>query len=94
MSLSDVTNGTFTINNTGALGSIIGKAIIYPGQAAIINTESIQKRPVIIDDKICIRSMMNLCLTFDHRIMDGSDASKFINDVKLELQKIHNDSIK
>ena len=94
LSLSDVTNGTFTINNTGALGSIIGKAIIYPGQAAIINTESIQKRPVIIDDKICIRSMMNLCLTFDHRIMDGSDASKFMNDVKLELQKIHNDSIK
>ncbi|MQG39605.1 MAG: 2-oxo acid dehydrogenase subunit E2 [SAR202 cluster bacterium] len=94
LSLSDVTNGTFTINNTGALGSIIGKAIIYPGQAAIINTESIQKRPVIIDDKIHIRSMMNLCLTFDHRIMDGAEASKFMTDVKLELQKIHHDFVK
>ena len=93
LDLTDVTNGTFTINNTGALGSIIGKAIIYPGQAAIINTESIQKRPVIVDDKIQIRSMMNLCLTFDHRIMDGAEASKFMNDVKLELQKIHDDFI-
>jgi len=91
LNLDDVSNGTFTINNTGALGSIIGKAIIYPGQAAIINTESIQKRPIIINDKINIRSMMNVCLTFDHRIMDGSEASKFMNDVKIELQSIHKD---
>ena len=91
LGLNDVSNGTFTINNTGALGSIIGKAIIYPGQAAIINTESIQKRPVILNDKIHIRSMMNLCLTFDHRIMDGSEASNFMKDVKLDLQKIHED---
>ena len=75
------------------LGSIIGKAIIYPGQAAIVNTESIQKRPVIIDDKISIRPMMNLCLTFDHRIMDGAEASAFMNDVKLELQKTDDDFI-
>ena len=93
LDLTDVANGTFTINNTGALGSIIGKAIIYPGQAAIINTESIQKRPVIVDDKIQIRSMMNLCLTFDHRIMDGAEASKFMSAVKLELQNIHDDFI-
>ena len=93
LNLNDVSNGTFTINNTGALGSIIGKAIIYPGQAAIINTESIQKRPVIINDKIHIRSMMNLCLTFDHRIMDGSEASNFMKDVKLELQKIHEEFV-
>ena len=93
LDLTDVSNGTFTINNTGALGSIIGKAIIYPGQAAIVNTESIQKRPVIIDDKISIRPMMNLCLTFDHRIMDGAEASTFMNDVKLELQKTDDDFI-
>ena len=93
LGLNDVSNGTFTINNTGALGSIIGKAIIYPGQAAIINTESIQKRPVILNDKIHIRSIMNLCLTFDHRIMDGSEASNFMKDVKLDLQKIHEDFI-
>ena len=93
LDLTDVSNGTFTINNTGALGSIIGKAIIYPGQAAIVNTESIQKRPVIIDDKISIRPMMNLCLTFDHRIMDGAEASSFMNDVKLELQKTDDDFI-
>ena len=88
LSLSDVKDGTFTINNTGALGSVAGKAIINLPEAAILNTESIVKRPVVIEDKIIIRSIMNLCLTFDHRIMDGAEASAFINDVKLNLESI------
>ena len=88
LSLSDVKDGTFTINNTGALGSVAGKAIINLPEAAILNTESIVKRPVVIEDKIIIRSIMNLCLTFDHRIMDGAEAGAFINDVKLNLESI------
>ena len=88
LSLSDVKDGTFTINNTGALGSVAGKAIINLPEAAILNTESIIKRPVVIEDKIIIRSIMNLCLTFDHRIMDGAEAGAFINDVKLNLESI------
>ncbi len=88
LGLSDVQGGTFTINNTGALGSVVGKAIINPPEAAILNTESIVKRPVVVGDAIAIRSIMNLCLTFDHRILDGAEASAFIADVKRRLEAI------
>ena len=88
LGLSDVQGGTFTINNTGALGSVVGKAIINPPEAAILNTESIVKRPVVVGDAIAIRSIMNLCLTFDHRILDGAEASAFIGDVKCRLEAI------
>ena len=88
LSLKDVQGGTFTINNTGALGSIIGKAIINSPEAAILNTESIVNRPVVIDNTITIRSIMNLCLTFDHRILDGAEAGAFIGDVKRRLEAI------
>ncbi len=88
LGLADVQGGTFTINNTGALGSVVGKAIINPPEAAILNTESIVKRPVVVGDAIAIRSIMNLCLTFDHRILDGAEASAFIGDVKRRLEAI------
>ncbi|MCY4528273.1 MAG: dihydrolipoamide acetyltransferase family protein [Chloroflexi bacterium] len=86
LNIEDVQGGTFTVNNTGALGSVTGKGIINHPQAAILNTESIVKRPVIIDDAIAIRSMMNICLTFDHRIMDGREAGAFLADVKRRLE--------
>ena len=79
LNIEDVQGGTFTVNNTGALGSVMGKGIINHPQAAILNTESIVKRPVIIGDAIAIRSMMNICLTFDHRIMDGREAGGFLS---------------
>ena len=88
LSLDDVQGGTFTVNNTGALGSVTGKGIINHPQAAILNTESIVKRPVIIGDAIAIRSMMNICLTFDHRIMDGREAGAFLSDVKRRLEGV------
>ena len=88
LGLEDVQGGTFTINNTGALGSVVGKAIINPPEAAILNTESIVKRPVVVGDAIAIRSIMNLCLTFDHRILDGAEASAFIADVRRRLEAI------
>ena len=88
LDISDVQGGTFTVNNTGALGSVMGKGIINHPQAAILNTESIVKRPVIIDDAIAIRSMMNICLTFDHRIMDGREAGAFLADVKQRLESL------
>ncbi len=91
LGLDDVRGGTFTINNTGALGSVVGKAIINPPEAAILNTESIVKRPVVVGDGIAIRSMMNLCLTFDHRILDGAEAGVFIGDVKRRLEAIDPD---
>ena len=86
--LEDVQGGTFTLNNTGVLGSVASQPLVNYPQAAILTTEAIVKRPVVIDDGIAIRHMMNLCLTFDHRIMDGAEASAFINGVKVRLEAI------
>lgn len=86
LSLDEVQGGTFTVNNTGAFGSVIGYPIINHPQAAIMNMEAIVKRPVVVDDAIAIRSMMNLCLSFDHRIMDGAVVGRFLGRVKAWLQ--------
>ena len=86
LTLTDVQGGTFTLNNTGALGSNQSGPIINYPQAGILTTETIQKRPVIINDAISIRSMMNMCLSFDHRINDGAEASGFLSAVKSKLE--------
>ena len=88
LTLDDVQGGTFTVNNTGALGSVLGKPLINYPQAAIMNTEAIVKRPVVINDAIAIRSIMNLCLTFDHRVLDGAEAGAFLASVKRRLEAI------
>ena len=93
LSVDDVQGGTFTLNNTGALGSIASQPIINHPQAAILTTEAIVKRPVAIGDAIAIRSMMNICLTFDHRIMDGAEASAFANAVRRRLEAIGDDAV-
>lgn len=92
LGVEDVQSGTFTLNNTGALGSIASQPIINHPQAAILTTEAIVKRPVVIGDAIGIRSLMNVCLTFDHRIMDGAEASEFTNGVKRRLEAISDDT--
>jgi 2-oxoisovalerate dehydrogenase E2 component (dihydrolipoyl transacylase) len=83
----DVQGGTFTLNNTGATGSIASQPIINQPQAAILTTESIVKRPVVIDDAIAMRHMMNICLSFDHRIIDGMMAGQFLSAVKKRLDE-------
>src|SRR5690348_3451999 len=83
----DVQGGTFTLNNTGATGSIASQPIINQPQAAILTTESIVKRPVVIDDAIAIRHIMNICLSFDHRIVDGMMAGQFLGRVKQRLEE-------
>ena len=88
LTLNDVQGGTFTLNNTGALGSIASGPIINYPQAGIMTFETIQKRAVVIDDAIAIRSMMNVCLSFDHRINDGAEASGFLSAVKNRLQSM------
>ncbi len=88
LTLVDVQGGTFTLNNTGALGSTVSQPIINHPQAGIMTTEAIVKRPVVRDDAIAIRSMMNLCLSFDHRINDGAEASGFLQAVKARLETI------
>ena len=86
LSLSDMQGGTFTVNNTGSFGSILSQPIINYPQAAIITFESIVKRPVVIGDMIAIRSMVNLCLSLDHRILDGVICGRFLQRVKENLE--------
>ena len=92
LTLPDVQGGTFTLNNTGALGSTVSQPIINYPQAAILTTEAIQKRAMVINDAIAIRSMMNLCMSFDHRINDGAEASAFLQSVKGRLEAITPDT--
>ena len=93
LAIDDVQGGTFTLNNTGALGGslVSGPIINYP-QAGIMTTETIQKRAVVRNDAIAIRSMMNICLSFDHRINDGAEASAFLESVKSRLESYGPDS--
>ena len=86
LSADDVSGGTFTVNNPGSLGSVASAPIINHPQAAILQAEAIVKRPVVIDDAIAIRSMMNLEVSFDHRVLDGGAALRFLNAVKRRLE--------
>ena len=89
LTLDDVQGGTFTLNNTGALGSVVSVPIINHPQAAILTTEAIVKRPVVIHgDAIAARAMMNLCISFDHRVCDGADAAGFLRAVKDRLEAL------
>jgi pyruvate/2-oxoglutarate dehydrogenase complex dihydrolipoamide acyltransferase (E2) component len=90
----DVQAGTFTLNNTGATGSVASQPIINQPQAAILTTESIVKRPVVIGDGIAVRHMMNMCLSFDHRIIDGMMAGQFLTFMKQGLEEWTAASIK
>ena len=92
LTIADVQGGTFTLNNTGALGSTVSYPIINHPQAAILTTEVIQKRPVVRDDAIAIRSMMNLCMAFDHRINDGAESGAFLQAVKSRLESMGPDT--
>jgi 2-oxoisovalerate dehydrogenase E2 component (dihydrolipoyl transacylase) len=87
----DISAGTFTVNNPGSLGSVASTPIINHPQAAILQAEAIVKRPVVVEDAggeaIAIRSMMNLEVSFDHRILDGGAALKFLNAVKRRLEE-------
>jgi pyruvate dehydrogenase E2 component (dihydrolipoamide acetyltransferase) len=87
----EVQGGTFTITNPGGFGAIGGTPIINQPQVGIIDVEAIVKRPVVIvdelgNDSIGIRPMMNLCLSYDHRLVDGAYAAPFMRDVKTNLE--------
>ncbi|MCQ6558115.1 dihydrolipoamide acetyltransferase family protein [Paenibacillus mendelii] len=86
LKLDDVQGGTFTVNNTGSFGSILTQPIINYPQAAIVTFESIVKRPVVINDMLAVRSMANVCLSLDHRILDGVICGRFLQRVKDTLE--------
>ncbi len=88
LSADDMQGGTFTVNNTGSFGSIQSQPILNYPQAAILSVESIVKRPVVINGMIAIRDMVNLCLTLDHRVLDGLIAGRFLASIKEKLESI------
>lgn len=92
LSLNDMQGGTFTVNNTGSFGSILSYPIINYPQAAIVTFESIVKKPVVIQDMIAVRSMVNLCLSLDHRILDGVICGRFLQRVKENLEAYNLDT--
>ncbi|MBS4176406.1 dihydrolipoamide acetyltransferase family protein [Lederbergia citrea] len=85
----DMQGGTFTVNNTGSFGSVQSMGIINYPQAAILQVESIVKRPVVMNNgMIAVRDMVNLCLSLDHRVLDGLIAGRFLQRVKDILENI------
>jgi 2-oxoisovalerate dehydrogenase E2 component (dihydrolipoyl transacylase) len=89
LTTEDMSGGTFTVNNTGSFGSVQSMGIINYPQAAIIQVESIVKRPVIMNNNmIAIRDMVNLCLSLDHRVLDGLVCGRFLQHVKQLLENI------
>jgi len=87
LAVEEVQGGTFTITNHGIYGSLFGTPIINQPQVAILGVGAIEKRPVVINDAIAIRSMSYLCLSFDHRIIDGAIADPFMARLKEILQE-------
>ncbi|TCP31811.1 2-oxoisovalerate dehydrogenase E2 component (dihydrolipoyl transacylase) [Scopulibacillus darangshiensis] len=89
LSGDDMQGGTFTVNNTGSFGSIQSQPIINYPQAAILSVESIVKRPVVMNNgMIAVRDMVNLCMSLDHRVLDGLIVGRFLASVKDKLEKI------
>jgi 2-oxoisovalerate dehydrogenase E2 component (dihydrolipoyl transacylase) len=89
LAADDLQGATFTVNNPGALGSIMSQPIVPVGQAGIVTMEAIVKRPVVTaDDAIAVRSLMNACLSFDHRILDGAQALRFLRTIKEQLESV------
>jgi 2-oxoglutarate dehydrogenase complex dihydrolipoamide succinyltransferase (E2) component len=87
LTLQDMQNSTFVVNNTGTFGTIISVPIINQPHAGILAMNAVVKRPVVIeDDAIAVRSMMYLCLSFDHRILDGADSGGFLKAVREKLE--------
>lgn len=86
----DMAAGTFTITNTGSVGSLFDTPILNPPEVAILATCAIEKRPVVVSDTygdaIAIRWMSYLCLSYDHRMVDGADAARFLNDLRYVLE--------
>ncbi|MGA2499892.1 MAG: 2-oxoglutarate dehydrogenase complex dihydrolipoyllysine-residue succinyltransferase [Tepidisphaeraceae bacterium] len=86
LSLEELSGGTFSITNGGVFGSLLSTPILNPPQSGILGMHTIQKRPMVVSDKIEIRSMMYLALSYDHRIVDGKEAITFLVRLKQLLE--------
>ena len=86
LSIEEMKGGTFTISNGGVFGSLLSTPILNAPQTAILGMHKIQDRPVVINEKIEIRPMMYLALSYDHRLLDGKEAVSFLIDIKEQLE--------
>ena len=86
LTLEDVSGGTFTLTNAGVFGSVYSMPIINYPQAAILATDAIVRRPVVVGESIAIREVMHLGLAFDHRVFDGAIAMQFLTHIKQQLE--------
>lgn len=86
LTLDDVSGGTFTITNPGVFGSVFSMPVINHPQAAILSTDAVIRRPVVVGDGIAIREIMHVGLGFDHRAFDGAVAMQFLNHLKRQLE--------
>ena len=84
--MDNLTGGTFTITNGGTFGSLLSTPIINPPQSAILGMHAIKDRPVADNGEVVIRPMMNLALSYDHRIIDGREAVQFLVSIKQQLE--------
>ncbi|HVV15588.1 MAG TPA: dihydrolipoamide acetyltransferase family protein [Polyangia bacterium] len=85
-SREELTGSTFTITSLGAWGGVMATAIINPPEVAILGVHRIAKRPAVVGDQIAIRDLMNLSISFDHRVVDGFDAAQFVGEIKRQLE--------
>ena len=86
LGLEELSGGTFTITNGGVFGSLLSTPILNPPQAGILGMHTIQKRPVVVNDKVEVRPMMYLALSYDHRLVDGRESVSFLVRVKEYLE--------
>ncbi len=84
----DLSGGTFTVNNSGTFGTLFSYSVINPGQAGILTMEAIVERPVAIKGMIGIKPMMYLCFSFDHRVLDGLQAARFLTSCRKWLEAV------
>ena len=84
----ELSGGTFTVNNSGTFGTLFSYSVINPGQAGILTMEAIVERPVAIQGMIGIKPMMYLCFSFDHRVLDGLQAARFLTSCRKWLEAV------
>ena len=82
------TGATFTVNNSGTFGTLFSYSVINPGQAGILTMEAIVERPVAVEGMIGIKPMMYLCFSFDHRVLDGLQAARFLVSCRKWLEAV------
>jgi 2-oxoisovalerate dehydrogenase E2 component (dihydrolipoyl transacylase) len=84
----ELAGGTFTVNNSGTFGTLFSYSVITPGQAGILTMEAIVERPVAVQGMIGIKPMMYLCFSFDHRVLDGLQAARFLTSARKWLEAV------